>query len=152
MEGREYMKKWIAWFLMIPICIVALRYLYSYIMFTPLDIDMEPTALLFFVSIFYLICLCNVIVHLYALITGIIQRANTTFLRLTSFTKKGILKWIGLVLIIFYSHDLFVTFKTNNTDGIVWNILAIIVTIFYVSWFNTFKSKDTSVKKEVVLG
>ena len=26
------------------------------------------------------------------------------------------------------------------------------VTIFYVSWFNTFKSKDTSVKKEVVLG
>ena len=152
MEGREYMKKWIAWFLMIPICIVALRYLYSYIMFTPLDIDMEPTALLFFVSIFYLICLCNVIVHLYALITGIIQRANTPFLRLTSFTKKGILKWIGLVLIIFYSHDLFVTFKTNNTDGIVWNILAISVTIFYVSWFNTFKSKDTSVKKEVVLG
>ena len=146
------MKKCISWFLMIRICIVALRYLYSYIMFTPLDIDMEPTALLFFVSIFYLICLCNVIVHLYALITGIIQRANTTFLRLTSFTKKGILKWIGLVLIIFYSHDLFVTFKTNNTDGIVWNILAIIVTIFYVSWFNTFKSKDTSVKKEVVLG
>ena len=124
--------------------------MYSCFMFTPLDIDMEPTALLFFVSIFYLICLCNVIVHLYALITGIIQRANTTFLRLTSFTKKGILKWIGLVLIIFYSHDLFVTFKTNNTDGIVWNILAIIVTIFYVSWFNTFKSKDTSVKKEVV--
>ena len=146
------MKKWIAWFLMIPICIVALRYLYSYIMFTPLDIDMEPTALLFFVSIFFFFFLCNVILHLYSLITGIIQRANTTFLRLTSFTKKGILKWIGLVLIIFYSHDLFVTFKTNNTDGIVWNILAIIVTIFYVSWFNTFKSKDTSVKKEVVLG
>ena len=148
MKRREYMKKWIAWFLMIPICAVALRYLYSYIMFTPIDIDMEPTALLFFIPIFYLICLCNVIVHLYALITGIIPRANTTFLRLTSFTKKGILKWIGLLLTIFYSYDLFATFKTNNTDGIVWNILAIIVTIFYVSWFNTFKFKDTGVKKK----
>ena len=146
------MKKWIVWFLMIPICTVALGYLYNYIMFTPIDIDMEPAALLFFIPIFYLICLCNVIVHLHALIIGITQRANTTFLRLTSFTKKGILKWIGLVLTIFYSHDLFVSFKTNNSDGIIWNILAIIVTIFYVSWFNTFNSKDMDIKKEVVLG
>ena len=46
------MKKWIAWFLMIPICAVALNYLYDYIMFTPLENDMEPTALIIFIPIF----------------------------------------------------------------------------------------------------
>lgn len=139
------MKKWIVWFLMIPICVVALNCLYNYMMFTPLENEMEPTALIIFVPIFLVICLCNIIVHLYVLITGLIKRNNPNFLRLNSFIKKGVLKWIGLIFIICYCYDLFMLVKTDNINGIIWNIFAIIVTIFYVSWFNTFNC--TWVKK-----
>lgn len=143
------MKKWIVWFLMIPICAVALNSFYNYIMFTPLENNMEATALLIFIPIFGLICLCNIMVHLYALIIGIIKRKNTNFLRLNSFIQRGILKWIGLVFIMCYSWDLYMVLKTENINGIIWNLLAILVTLFYVSWFNTFNC--ICIKKEVVL-
>lgn len=100
-----------------------------------------------FIPIFGLICLCNVIVHLYALITGMIKRNNTNPFRLNSFTKRGILKWIGFILIIVYGYDLNAVFKTENINGIIWNILSIVVTLFYVIWFNTYNL--TWIKKEV---
>ena len=132
------MKKWLAWIFMIPICVVALNYLYRYMMFSSLEDDMEPTALIIFIPIFFIICFCNVIVHLYALVTGVIKRNNSGFLGINSFIKKGILKWVGLGFIICYGYDLFIVFKSANISGVIWNLLAIIITLFYVSWFNTF--------------
>ena len=37
----------------------------------------------------------------------------------TTFTEKGILKWIGLTFIICYCYDLFWMVKTKNINGIV---------------------------------
>lgn len=143
------MKKWIAWLLMIPICVIALSCHYEYIMSAPLEINIEPRVLLIFIPIFYVICFGNVLIHFWALITGINQSDNTNFLRLNSFTKKGILKWIGLIFIICYSYDLFMGFRTNNLYSIIWNILAIVVTLFYVSWFNTFKCNIKFIKNKL---
>ncbi|HAX73473.1 MAG TPA: hypothetical protein DCY20_08110 [Firmicutes bacterium] len=139
------MKKWSVWVLMIGVCTVALHSLYKYIMFTPLEADMEATALIIFVPIFFVICICNIMVHLYALIIGLVNRNHFDFLSLQSFVKPGMLNWIGLFFLICYSYDLVVGVKLENSSAIIWNILAIVVTLFYVSWFNTFAFR--SVKK-----
>ncbi len=145
------MKKWIVWFLMIPICAIALSCCYEYIMSAPLKMNIEPTGLLIFIPIFYVLCVGNVLIHFWALITGITQSDNTNFLRFNSFTKKGILKWIGVIFIICYSYDLFVGFRTNNLYSIIWNILAIVVTLFYVSWFNTYNFNIEFIKNKLHL-
>ncbi len=141
------MKRRIVWFVMIPICAIALICCYKYVMSAPLKLNIEATGLLIFIPIFYLLCVGNIIVHFGALITGITQRGNTNFLKFSSFTKKGILKWIGLIFIICYSYDLFVGFRTNNLYSIIWNVLAIVVTLFYVSWFNTYPLNVEVIKK-----
>ena len=137
-SSKMKIRKWIVWFLMIPICAVALSSLYHYILFTPLENNMEPTALILFTPIFGVICMCNIMIHLYALMTGLIKGNHTNFLTLHSFIKKGILKWVGLILIICYGYDLLMGIKADNIHGVIWNTLAIVVTIFYVCWFNTF--------------
>lgn len=132
------MKKWSMWLLMIPICAIALSCFYQYIISTPLKMTIEPGSLLIFIPIFYVLCIGNVMIHFWALITGLTRNDNTDFLSVNSFTKKGILKWIGALFIICYCYDLFVGFRMNNLYSIIWNILAIIMTLFYVSWFNTY--------------
>ena len=131
------MKKWIVWFLMIPICAIALSCCYEYMISAPLKMNIEPMGLLIFIPIFYVLCIGNVLIHFLAFITGMTQSDNPDFLRVNSFTKKGTLKWIGLTFIVCYSYDLFVAFQMNNLYSMIWNILAIVVTLFYVSWFNT---------------
>lgn len=133
------MKKWMTWFLIIPICAIALHSLYQYILFSPLEASIEPTAVLLFLPVFYLICLCNIGLHLYALISGIRHKKSHSFLTLDSFIQKGTLKWVGLGFGLAYMYDLWLGIQAQDINSIIWSSLAIIVTLFYVSWFNTFK-------------
>lgn len=60
------------------------------------------------------------------------------------------MKWIGFIFIIFYSYDLVVGFRTNHLYSIIWNILAIVVTLFYVNWFNTYNFNTEFIKKSCI--
>ena len=43
---------------------------------------------------------------------------------------------------LFYIFDMSIGIVNSNYYSIVWNALAIIVTVFYVIWFSTIKLKS----------
>lgn len=108
----------------------------------PMHPGMEPTALIIFIPIFFFICVCNIGVHIFDLLTGVMGKTNLNFITVKSLTKKGLLKWGGLGFILLYTYDLYLGDVQINVYSIAWNILAIMVTLFYVMWFNSFRLKS----------
>lgn len=132
-----------SYFIIIPICLVALYFLLESAMYIPNDSNIEVNGKVLFIPIFFVICLCNIIVHI---IAGIFINNQNKYINYEdAFYKKSdklpikILKVIGYVFISFYIFDMSVGTINGNYYSIVWNSLAIIVTIYYLSYFSTIK-------------
>lgn len=132
-----------SYFLVIPVCLVALYFLLESAMYIPKGSNIEGTGKVLFIPIFFIICLCNIIVHIVA---GIfINNQNKYINYKDAFYKKSdklfskVLKIVGYIFISFYISDMIVGTRIGNYYSIVWNLLAIVVTIFYLSYFSTIK-------------
>ena len=53
-----------------------------------------------------------------------------------------IIKIVGYLFMLFYIFDMSIGIVNSNYYSIVWNALAMIVTVFYVIWFSTIKLKS----------
>ena len=138
------MNKKIAWILMIPICVIALYFLLESVMYVPEITGMEGTGLVFFIPIFAIICLGNIVVNIIAGLLGVFSENNELSYKDVFYKKSDkigvkIIKIIGYLFMLFYMFDMLVGIVNSNYYSIVWNTLAIIVTVFYVIWFSTIK-------------
>ena len=53
-----------------------------------------------------------------------------------------IIKIVGYLFMLFYMFDMSIGIVNSNYYSIVWNALAMIVTVFYVIWFSAIKLKS----------
>lgn len=141
------MNRKIAWILMIPICIIALYFLLESVMYVPEITGMEGTGLVLFIPIFSIICIGNIVVHIIAGLLGIFSKNNELSFKDIFYKKSDtvcikILKIVGYLFMLFYIFDMSIGIVNSNYYSIVWNALAMIVTVFYVIWFSTIKLKS----------
>lgn len=129
-------EKWMAWLAMIPFWGIAGYYFLGALIFDLSQTDLDPTALIFMPA---LVMMVAVPIHLLALFKGILYRKNPGFLTRHSLKVKGIWKWIGGVATILFVHDFVVGMTSRNWAAVIFNLLALSGTVFYVSWFNTFR-------------
>ena len=129
------MNRKIAWILMIPICIIALYFLLESVMYVPEITGMEGTGLVLFIPIFAIICIGNIVVHI---IAGLLD----VFYKKSDKIAVKIIKIVGYLFMLFYMFDMSIGIVNSNYYSIVWNALAMIVTVFYVIWFSAIKLKS----------
>ena len=137
------MNRKIAWILMIPICIIALYFLLESVMYVPEITGMEGTGLVLFIPIFAIICIGNIIAGL----LGAFSKNNELSYKDVFYKKSDkiavkIIKIVGYLFMLFYIFDMSIGIVNSNYYSIVWNALAMIVTVFYVIWFSTIKLKS----------
>ena len=141
------MNRKIAWILMIPICIIALYFLLESVMYVPEITGMECTGLVLFIPIFAIICIGNIVVHIIAGLLGVFSKNNELSYKDVFYKKSDkiavkIIKIVGYLFMLFYIFDMSIGIVNSNYYSIVWNALAMIVTVFYVIWFSTIKLKS----------
>lgn len=141
------MNKKIAWILMIPICIIALYFLLESAMYVPEITGMEGTGLVLFIPIFVIICIGNIVVHIIAGLLGIFSKNNELSYKDVFYKKSDkitikIIKILGYLFMLFYIFDMLTGIVNSNYYSIIWNALAMIVTVFYITWFSTIKLKS----------
>ena len=141
------MNKKIAWILMIPICIRALYFLLESVMYVPEITGMEGTGLVLFIPIFAIICIGNIVVHIIAGLLGVFSKNNELSCKDVFYKKSDkiavkIIKIVGYLFMLFYIFDMSIGIVNSNYYSIVWNALAMIVTVFYVIWFSAIKLKS----------
>ena len=141
------MNRKIAWILMIPICIIALYFLLESVMYVPEITGMGGTGLVLFIPIFAIICIGNIVVHIIAGLLGAFSKNNELSYKDVFYKKSDkiavkIIKIVGYLFMLFYIFDMSIGIVNSNYYSIVWNALAIIVTVFYVIWFSTIKLKS----------
>ena len=141
------MNRKIAWILMIPICIIALYFLLESVMYVPEITGMEGTGLVLFIPIFVIICIGNIVVHIIAGLLGAFSKNNELSYKDVFYKKSdkiavNIKKIVGYLFMLFYMFDMSIGIVNSNYYSIVWNALAMIVTVFYVIWFSTIKLKS----------
>ena len=141
------MNRKIAWILMIPICIIALYFLLESVMYVPEITGMEGTGLVLFIPIFAIICIGNIVVHIIAGLLGAFSKNNELSYKDVFYKKSDkiavkIIKIVGYLFMLFYIFDMSIGIVNSNYYSIVWNALALIVTVFNVIWFSTIKLKS----------
>ena len=141
------MNRKIAWILMIPICIIALYFLLESVMYVPEITGMEGTVLVLFIPIFAIICIGNIVVHIIAGLLGAFSKNNELSYKDVFYKKSDkiavkIIKIVGYLFMLFYIFDMSIGIVNSNYYSIVWNALAMIVTVFYVIWFSAIKLKS----------
>ena len=141
------MNKKIAWILMIPVCIISLYFLLESVMYVPEITGMEGTGLVLFIPIFVIICIGNIVVHIIAGLLGAFSKNNELSYKDVFYKKSDkiavkIIKIVGYLFMLFYIFDMSIGIVNSNYYSIVWNALAMIVTVFYVIWFSTIKLKS----------
>ena len=134
------MNRKIAWILMIPICIIALYFLLESVMYFPEITGMEGTGLFLFIPIFAIICIGNIVVHIIAGLLGAFSKNNELSYKDVFYKKSDkiavkIIKIVGYLFMLFYIFDMSIGIVNSNYYSIVWNVLAMIVKVFYVIWF-----------------
>jgi len=113
-------------------------------MYVPELTGMEGTGLVLFIQIFIIICLGNIVVHIIAGLLGVFSKNNELSFKDIFYKKSDtvcikILKIVGYLFMLFYMFDMLVGIVNSNYYSIVWNTLAMIVTVFYLVWFSTIK-------------
>ena len=141
------MNKKIAWILMIPICIIALYFLLESVMYVPEITGMEGTGLVLFIPIFAISCIGTIVVHIIAGLLGAFSKNNELSYKDVFYKKSDkiavkIIKIVGYLFMLFYIFDMSIGIVNSNYYSIVWNALAMIVTVFYVIWFSAIKLKS----------
>lgn len=148
------MKKNIAWFAIIPICVVALYCLLISVMNVPEQLGYEPTALALFIPIFFIICFGNIVVHIIAGVLGMVSKNKYISYKDVFYTKEDkiivkILKILGYMCTLFYLYDMILALFNRDLYSITWNVLAIVVTVFYISWFGTIKFRKNKINIKI---
>lgn len=134
------MKKWGLWLLMIPVCILAL-YCFLYSLNYEVKVgSFANSSFIFGYFIFFIMCVDNLCVHLFSGFLGVFIDENKILLSNFFYLKDNdimikILKVISYVFISIYFSSLLSSINYRNYYGVVWDILAIIVTVFYILWF-----------------
>lgn len=136
------MKKNIAWFAMIPVCIIALYLSFLNAISVPQSLYCKSTSLNLFVPAFFTICLCNILLHLIASLFA--KKSNNKYLNFITFlyNKKDkfiikFFKFITYIIILILSYGIFLGVLNKDLCSAIWNALAIIIAIFYVTWFSS---------------
>lgn len=139
-------KKLILYFIMIPVCILAL-----YCMWCSLNYKVKTgyfynSSFMFLYFIFFIMCIGNIYVHFFAGILSINDNKlsfKSLFYSKTNHILMKIIKPVSYILISIYFISFFSDININDYYGAIWNLLAIIVTIFYLIWFEaSFKIKS----------
>lgn len=136
------MKKNIAWFAMIPICIIALYLFFLNAISVPQSLDCKSTSLNLFIPVFFIICLCNILLHI---ITGLFfRKSNNKYLYFSHFLynkkDKFIIKFLKVfvyIIIFILSYGIFLNVLNKDLYSATFNILTIIISIFYVTYFSS---------------
>lgn len=136
------MKKNIAWFAMIPICIIALYLFFLNAISVPQDLYCKSTSLNFFIPVFFIICLCNIILHIIAGLFA--KKSSNKYLNFTNllYNKKDkfiikFLKSLTYIIILILSYGIFLSVLNKDLCSTIYNSFAIIIAIFYVTWFSS---------------
>ncbi len=136
------MKKNIAWFAMIPICIIALYLFFLNAISVPQSLDCKSTSLNLFIPVFFIICLCNIFLHI---IAGLFfRKSNNKYLYFSDFLynkkDKFIIKFLKVfvyIIIFILSYGIFLNVLNKDLYSATLNILTIIISIFYVTYFSS---------------
>lgn len=106
------MKKNIAWFAMIPICIIALYLFFLNAISVPQSLDCKSNSLNLFIPVFFIICLCNIILHIIAGLFS--KKSNNKYLHFSNFLynkkDKFIIKFLKVfvyIIIFILSYGIF---------------------------------------------
>lgn len=134
------MKKWRLWLLMIPVCILALYCFLCSLNYEVKVGSFANSSFIFGYFIFFIMCVDNLCVHLFSGFLGVFIDENKILLSNFFYLKDNdimikILKVISYVFISIYFSSLLSSINYRNYYGVVWDILAIIVTVFYILWF-----------------
>ena len=100
-----------------------------------------------FIPIFAIICIGNIVVHIIAGLLGVFSKNNELSCKDVFYKKSDkiavkIIKIVGYLFMLFYMFDMSIGIVNSNYYSIVWNALAMIVTVFYVIWFSAIKLKS----------
>lgn len=136
------MKKNIAWFAMIPICIIALYLFFLNAISVPQDLYCKSTSLNLFIPVFFIICLCNIILHIIAGLFA--KKSSNKYLNFTNllYNKKDkfiikFLKLLTYIIILILCYGIFLSVLNKDLCSTIYSSFAIIIAIFYVTWFSS---------------
>jgi hypothetical protein len=131
------MSKWLAWFMMIPICLLAHYFMMMSFLVAAEGVEqVNPLAIIVVTPFFLMI---NLIFHLFALFKGIAYGKNPGLFTCQSFFRKGVLKYLGSALVAISVLTIIDSIRLSDYLSLSSNLLRGVIILFYWSWFNTFR-------------
>lgn len=139
------MRKLSLWLLMVPICMLAFYFMW-YSMNYKIEAYATNASFIFLYFIFFILCASNMGVHLFAGFLVLFVNENRLLLSNFFYKKDNgliikILKIISYILILIYFISILLNIGIKDYYGVIWDLLAIIVTVFYIIWFQAVDKK-----------